>query len=62
MSRDAGKVRSALEVLRREARENKNLMPATIQAVKAYASAGEIIQVLKEVYGEYEEPIFFRRT
>lgn len=58
-ARDAANVKSSLEKLRIDARENKNLVPATIEAVKAYASVGEIIQVLKEVYGEYEEPIFF---
>ncbi len=34
-------------------------MPTVIEAVKAYVSVGEIIQVMKDVYGEYEEPIFF---
>jgi methylmalonyl-CoA mutase N-terminal domain/subunit len=34
-------------------------MPATIEAVKAYATVGEIIGVIKEVYGEFKEPIFF---
>lgn len=58
-TRDAGKAKEALGKLRTDATENKNLMPATINAVKAYASVGEIIQVLKEVYGEYNEPIFF---
>ena len=57
--RDKEKVKSALEKLKTDAKENKNLMPATIEAVKIYASVGEIIQVLKDVYGEYEEPIFF---
>ena len=52
-------MKSALEKLRSDAKKNKNLMPATIEAVKSYASIGEIIQVLKDVYGEYEEPIFF---
>ncbi len=58
-TRDAGKAKEALGKLRTDATENKNLMPATINAVKAYASVGEIFQVLKEVYGEYNEPIFF---
>ncbi|TAL56434.1 MAG: methylmalonyl-CoA mutase [Bacteroidetes bacterium] len=58
-SRDASKVKAVLEKLRNDAKENKNLMHATIEAVKNYASVGEIIQVLKDVYGEYEEPIFF---
>ena len=30
-----------------------------IEAVKEYATVGEIIQVMKDIYGEYEEPIFF---
>lgn len=58
-SRDKVKVKNALEELRRDVEQNKNLMPATIKAVKCYASVGEIIQVLKDVYGEYKEPIFF---
>ena len=58
-SRDKEKIKSALEKFKTDARENTNLMPATIEAVKVYASVGEIIQVLKDVYGEYEEPIFF---
>jgi len=34
-------------------------MPAVIEAVKAYATVGEITQTLKDVYGEYQEPIYF---
>ena len=37
----------------------KGLMPAVIEAVKAYATVGEITAVLKEVYGEYQEPVYF---
>jgi methylmalonyl-CoA mutase, N-terminal domain len=58
-SRDPDKVKAAIEELRSDALQDKNLMPAAINAVKAYASVGEIIQVLKDVYGEYEEPVFF---
>ena len=58
-SRDANLVTVALDNLRKDAMADVNLMPVTIEAVKAYASVGEIIQVLKEVYGEYDEPIFF---
>src|ERR1017187_749941 len=58
-SRDAKLVMEALDNLRKDAMADVNLMPATIEAVKAYSSVGEIIQVLKEVYGEYDEPIFF---
>ena len=34
-------------------------MPSVIEAVKAYATVGEITKALKEVYGEYKEPIYF---
>ncbi|MBE2246805.1 MAG: methylmalonyl-CoA mutase [Candidatus Competibacteraceae bacterium] len=57
--RDESAVKSALEQLRNDASQNNNLMPATIEAVKAYATVGEIIQVIKDIYGEYNEPIFF---
>lgn len=60
-SRDSGIVNNALQRLRDDANKGVNLMPATIEAVKAYVSVGEIVQVLKEVYGEYEEPIFFNK-
>ena len=57
--RDSEKVNHCLEKLRRNAEENVNLVPAIIEAVKEYATVGEVIQVLKDVYGEYDEPIFF---
>ncbi|MCC6753732.1 MAG: methylmalonyl-CoA mutase [Saprospiraceae bacterium] len=57
--RNAREVDEALGTLRLDAQAGKNLMPATIRAVKAYATVGEIIRVLREVYGEYEEPVFF---
>jgi methylmalonyl-CoA mutase N-terminal domain/subunit len=34
-------------------------MPYFIRCVKTYATLGEIIDTLKEVYGEYQEPIWF---
>ncbi len=58
-SRDGKQVEKCLDRIRSEARENLNLMPAVIEAVKAYATVGEITQALKDVYGEYEEPIYF---
>jgi methylmalonyl-CoA mutase N-terminal domain/subunit len=32
-------------------------MPPIINAVKAYATVGEICTALKDVFGEYEEPL-----
>ena len=57
-SRDAGAVSNALEKLKQAARKNENTMPATIDAVRAYATLGEICSALRDVYGIYEEPAF----
>jgi methylmalonyl-CoA mutase N-terminal domain/subunit len=57
-TRDNGAVASALEKLKKAAVANENLMPATIEAVKAYATVEEICTALRDVYGVYEEPAF----
>jgi methylmalonyl-CoA mutase N-terminal domain/subunit len=56
--RDNGAVGNALEKLRHAAQNNENTMPATIEAVRAYATLGEICSALRDVYGIYEEPAF----
>ena len=56
--RDRGAVENSLEKLRRAARAGDNTMPATIEAVRAYATLGEICSALRDVYGIYEEPAF----
>ncbi len=56
--RDDGEVANALEKLKKAARDNENTMPATIEAVRAYATLGEICDALRDVYGLYEEPAF----
>ena len=56
--RDSGAVVNALEKLKRAAQSGENTMPATIEAVRAYATLGEICSALRDVYGVYEEPAF----
>jgi methylmalonyl-CoA mutase N-terminal domain/subunit len=56
--RDSGAVANALEALKRAAQRGDNTMPATIEAVRAYATLGEICSALRDVYGVYEEPAF----
>jgi methylmalonyl-CoA mutase N-terminal domain/subunit len=56
--RDAGAVANALERLKHAASTGENTMPATIQAVREYATLGEICSALRDVYGIYEEPAF----
>jgi len=53
------KVDNVLNKLRRAADGDQNLMPVVLEAVKAYASLGEICGVLKEVFGEYRAPTIF---
>ena len=51
--RDAATVESALDALRETAQSEENLLPPMIEAVKAYATVGEICDVLREEFGEY---------
>jgi len=46
-------VRRALDKLYDAADRDENLMPTIIEAVKDYATLGEIINVLRSVFGEY---------
>jgi methylmalonyl-CoA mutase, N-terminal domain len=55
--RDDGSARAALRRLSDEARGTGNLMPAIVDAVKAYATLGEINRAMKDVFGEYKEPV-----
>jgi len=54
--RDAGEVARTLEAIRKAAQRAENTMPSTIEAVRAYATLGEICSALRDVYGVYEEP------
>ena len=54
-SRDAAAVARALEALRSSAAGSDNLMPRILDAVKAYATVGEICACMKTVFGEYRE-------
>jgi methylmalonyl-CoA mutase N-terminal domain/subunit len=52
-------VQAALARVEADARANRNVMPAIVEAVKAYATVGEITHKLVEVYGRYQEPVIF---
>ncbi len=58
-SRNNENVKKCLVAIKNDAQNNKNLMPAVIAAVKEYCTVGEIVTAIKEVYGEFKEPIFF---
>ncbi|MCW3994221.1 MAG: methylmalonyl-CoA mutase family protein [Candidatus Bathyarchaeota archaeon] len=55
--RDNRKVNEMLEKLHYAAEKDENLMPIIIDAVKAYATIGEMCDVLRKIYGEYKELI-----
>ncbi|MBS3899117.1 MAG: methylmalonyl-CoA mutase family protein [Dethiobacter sp.] len=56
-SRDQRQVADALRSLRTVAQTSQNIMPALIGAVKAYATLGEICDILREVFGEYRQQV-----
>ncbi len=55
--RDPVAVSAALERLRRGARGSDNLMPQLIGAAEAYCTLGEMCGLLREVFGEFREPV-----
>lgn len=63
--RDVKKTRNNAQVgekildLKKAASDKQNLMPYILSCVKSYATLGEIMDSLREVYGEYQEPITF---
>jgi len=54
-TRDSGRVDRSLDALRAAARTTTNLMPPMLEAVRAYATVGEMCDALRDVWGEYEE-------
>jgi methylmalonyl-CoA mutase N-terminal domain/subunit len=57
--RDNVLVRQKLTQLKKAAAENDNLVSHLVEASKAYATIGEMIDTLKDVFGEYVEPVEF---
>jgi methylmalonyl-CoA mutase N-terminal domain/subunit len=56
--RDCTHVKSTLASLARAAASDTNLMPYILECVRAYATLGEMCDVLRRVFGTYEEPAF----
>jgi methylmalonyl-CoA mutase N-terminal domain/subunit len=57
--RDKEKTKESLEALKSAAVKRENLMPYVLDAVKAYATVGEIVRQLKQVYGEASQITVF---
>ena len=56
-TRNNQKVKESLENLSVKAKTDENLMTYIIDCVRAYATVGEITSVLKDVFGEFKEPV-----
>lgn len=54
-TRDMNRVARSLAMVREVALGKTNLMPSLLEAVRAYATLGEICDALRDVWGEYEE-------
>jgi methylmalonyl-CoA mutase N-terminal domain/subunit len=59
MNRDNGAVKNRLEVLAHAAQGRENLIPFILEATRAYATLGEICDVLRGIFGVYREPPIF---
>jgi methylmalonyl-CoA mutase N-terminal domain/subunit len=58
-TRNSAQAVQDLRDLKKAAEDEVNLMPFILKCVKSYATLGEIVETLKEVFGEYQEPIDF---
>jgi methylmalonyl-CoA mutase N-terminal domain/subunit len=58
-TRRSAQVKERLLDLKKAARDEENLMPYILRAVKTYATLGEVMDSLKEIYGEFKEPITY---
>ena len=56
-TRDNKEVKRSLEKLRDKAKTDENLMPYIMDCVRAYATVGEMTKVLKDIFGEFNEPV-----
>jgi methylmalonyl-CoA mutase N-terminal domain/subunit len=54
--RDNDKVKRSLENLKKVAQGTENTVPAILECVRCYTTEGEICDVFREVFGEYQEP------
>jgi methylmalonyl-CoA mutase N-terminal domain/subunit len=53
--RSADRVRDALAAVERACRDGSNVMPSILDAVRAYATLGEVCDVFRKVWGQYRE-------
>jgi methylmalonyl-CoA mutase N-terminal domain/subunit len=57
--RDASRVTESLQNVREVARGDENLVPPVLDAIRSYATLGEICDTLRDVFGEYQRREYF---
>lgn len=57
--RDNRKINNSINQMRKAAKRDDNLIPIMVQAVRDYATLGEICDVLRQLYGDYKAPTIF---
>lgn len=55
--RNGEKVKQALEALRKACNSDENVMPYILEAVREYATLGEVCGVMREEFGEYKQTV-----
>ena len=59
-TRSAADVKATLAALSKAAgKDDENLMPSIIECAKAYCTVGEMVDVLKDEWGEFQQPVVF---
>jgi len=58
-NRNNQKVNNNLKKLQKVAKGEENMIPFILDCVHSYATLGETCQVLRDVFGEYEEPAIY---
>jgi methylmalonyl-CoA mutase N-terminal domain/subunit len=57
--RDDAKYRAAMNALRQSIRDERNLMEPVLDAVRSYATVGEVVELMRDEYGTWREPSIF---
>ena len=57
--RNGRRVGESLQYIREVAKGDENLVPPILEAIRAYATVGEICDTLRDVYGEYQKREYF---
>jgi methylmalonyl-CoA mutase N-terminal domain/subunit len=58
-TRNSARIKDTLRDLKKAAADEENLMPYILDCVREYATLGEIMDTMAEVYGKYQEPITY---